>query len=179
MIDIKEITSPVKLDLVIAFSDLTFFSRLTHSKTMDELFQFLFDYYEFVGEIIENSGGTVIKFIGDAVLISYPGELADNAVLGLRELINMGDSWLNDKGMNTRHIIKAHYGPVICGLVGTKGNKRVDIFGETVNGAALLKSNGFAIAPQLFRKLSSDVRKLFKKHTPPISYIPIEERHKD
>jgi hypothetical protein len=49
----------------------------------------------------------------------------------------------------------------------------------TVNIAATLKSNDLAITPQLFRRLNPDTRKLFKKHTPPITYIPVNESHQD
>jgi hypothetical protein len=36
-----------------------------------------------------------------------------------------------------------------------------------------------ALSPQAFRKLEPETRKLFKKHTPPVTYIPVEERHRD
>ena len=179
MIDLREITSPTKIDLVVAFSDLTGFARFSNNIETEDLFNFMSEYYELTGQIIEQTGGIIIKFIGDAILIAYNGESSDNAALGLMDLKESGDKWLQNRGINCRHIIKAHHGSVVCGKIGTKEDKRVDIFGETVNAAALLKSNGFAMTPQLFRKLNSKTRKLFKKHTPPITYIPIEERHKD
>ena len=75
--------------------------------------------------------------------------------------------------------VKVHFDPVICGPIGTRTDKRFDVYGYTVNTAATLKSNGFAMTPQVFRKLRADTRKLFKKHTPPIRYIPLESRHTD
>ena len=39
--------------------------------------------------------------------------------------------------------------------------------------------NGFTLTPQAFRQLNPDTRKLFKKHTPPVTYIPLEELHGD
>lgn len=65
----------------------------------------------------------------------------------------------------------------MAGPIGTRNDKRLDVFGETVNIAAMLKANGIAITPQVFRKLEPETRKLFKKHTPPVTYIPVEERH--
>lgn len=179
MTDLKEITSPTKLDLVVAFSDLTSFARFSNNIKIEDLFDFMSEYYELVGEIIDKTGGMVIKFIGDSILIAYNRESSDKAALGLMELKESGDKWLQCKDINCRHIIKAHYGSVVCGKIGTREDKRVDIFGETVNTAALLKSNGFSITPQLFRTLNSKTRKLFKKHTPPITYIPLGEKHKD
>ena len=176
---ISEISSPVKLDMVVVFSDLTGFAHFSNNIETEDLFNFMFEYCELVGHIIEQTGGTVIKFIGDATLIAYNGESADKAVSGLLDLKESGDKWLQNRGINCRHIIKAHIGSVLCGRIGNKYNKRFDIFGPTVNTTFRLNSNGFAMTPQLFRTLSSKTRKLFKKHTPPITYIPLGERHKD
>ena len=57
--------------------------------------------------------------------------------------------------------------------------KRFDIIGDNVNITATLKSNGFTISVETFRKLKKETRQLFKKHTPPITYIDVEEQHKD
>ena len=54
-----------------------------------------------------------------------------------------------------------------------------DIYGEAVNIAAVLQSNGLTLTAQVFQKLDSSTRQLFKKHTPPITYIPVEEAHAD
>jgi hypothetical protein len=45
--------------------------------------------------------------------------------------------------------------------------------------AAVLKSNRFAITSQVFRKLGPETRKIFKQYTPPVVYIPTEERHQE
>jgi class 3 adenylate cyclase len=74
--------------------------------------------------------------------------------------------------------VKVHYGPVICGPIGCVGDKRIDVYGETVNLTALLTTNGFSISAQAFRQLGKDARTKFKKHTPPYWYIPVEEGHK-
>ena len=176
---LHEITSPLELELVVAFFDLTRYARFARTLSPSDGFEFVSRYYEFVGDVVEKDEGVVIKFIGDAGLIAYPGDKADQAVWHLKELKGKGDDWLQSYGADCRHIIKAHVGPVMCGHVGPRRAKRLDIFGQTVMTAALLKSNGFAITPQLFRKLSADTRKLLKKHTLPVTYIPLEERHKD
>lgn len=68
--------------------------------------------------------------------------------------------------MSCGHYFKAHFGPVMAGPIGIRNDKHLDVFGETVNIAAMLKANGIAITPQVFRKLEPETRKLFKKHTP-------------
>ena len=179
MAGLHEIVSPEELELVVSFFDLSYFARFFRTLSPADGFEFVSKYYEFVGDVIEKDGGIVIKFIGDAGLVAYPGDRADQAVRHLRELKDEGDEWLQSHGADCRHVIKAHVGPVMCGPIGTRREKRLDVLGETGNTAALLKSNGFAITPQLFRKLTADTRKLLKKHTPPVTYIPLEERHRD
>lgn len=176
---LNEINTPQKAKLLVAFFDLTGFARFARNHSEQEIIDTLSAYYQFVGDIIEGSGGKVVKFIGDAGLIVYPEADVNQGVLALKTLKEAGDSWLADHNMASRNIITAHFGPVFCGMVGTRTDKRFDVFGETVNIAATLKSNGLAITPQVFRKLDSDTRKLFKKHTPPITYIPVTESHRN
>jgi class 3 adenylate cyclase len=176
---LRDIHIPQELELVVAYFDLTGFARFCVPRTAAEVFDTLSAYYEFVGEIVEGSGGTVVKFIGDAGLIVYPAVGADQGVVGLKRLKEAGDRWLADHDVSCRHIIKAHVGPVFCGYIGTSTDRRFDVLGGTVNIAVTLQSSGLAITPQLFRKLDPETRKLFKRYTPPVTYIPIEEQHKD
>jgi adenylate cyclase len=165
--------------LVVAFFDLTGFWRFSRAHPPHDVVSTLATYYELVGDLVEEAGGKVVKFIGDAGLLIYPAAEADRAVVGLQHLKAAGDAWLADHDWSCRHIIKAHVGPVYCSQVGTRQEKHFDVFGETVNTAAALPSHGLAITPVLFRQLGPSSRKLFKKHTPPVTYIPVEERHQD
>jgi len=170
--------APQSANFLVAFFDLTGFSRFAQGRSDQEVFAVLSEYYELVGDIVEGAGGRVVKFMGDAGLIVFPEEKVEDGVLALRELQRRGDRWLIDRDSPCRHVIKIHFGEVVCGEVGTREEKRFDLFGRGVNTAALLKSNGFAMTSQTFRKLAPNTRKLFKKHTPPITYIPVEEPHK-
>ncbi len=120
-----------------------------------------------------------MKFIGDAVLVIFPEDRVQEGVLALLRLKHDGDRWMADRDSPCRHVVKAHFGKVWCGAVGTRLKKEFDVFSETVNTAAILRSNGFAVTQQVFRKLDATTRKAFKRHTPPITYIPTEEPHWD
>lgn len=175
----KEIDTPTELEALVAFFDLTAFVKFSKDFSPQEIFGILSEFYEFTGEIIESAGGDIIKFIGDAGLVIFPDHKVDEGVIALKKLKDEGDAWLAGRKIASKNIIKIHYGPVICGPLGTRTDKRFDIIGLTVNTAALLRSNGFAMSAQVFRKLSSETRERFKKHTPPITYIPVEESHRD
>ena len=70
MMDLNEMTSPIKIDLIVVFSDLTGFARFSNNTKTEDLFDFMSEYYELAGVIIEQTGGTIIKFIGDSILIA-------------------------------------------------------------------------------------------------------------
>jgi class 3 adenylate cyclase len=179
MIDLDSISTPTELDVLVAFTDLTLFSRYAKTCSARELFDTISAYYEVVGRVVTDTGGKVVKFIGDTALVAFPDGDIDRGVDALLAVKENGDSWLAQREIPCRHYIRAHFGPVVCGPVGTRSEKRFDLFGETVNLAATLSSRGFAMTPQVFRKLQKEKRKLFKKHTPPITYIPVEESHRD
>ena len=71
-------------------------------------------------------------------------------------------------------VVKLHLGPVAIGKVGSPGEEIIDVYGKTVSVAVTLSSTGFAMTSAVFRSLQPVTRKLFKKHTPPVSYIEME-----
>jgi adenylate cyclase len=173
-----EITAPQEIELMVAFFDLTDFHRFSRAHSAQELFDSLSAYFEYVGDLVEDSGGKVVKFIGDEGFIVYPADNVNRGVLALVDLKNKGDAWLAERNIPCWNVVQVHFGPVICGPVGTRSDKRFDVYGETVNTAAQLKSDGFAMTPELFRKLDADTQKLFKKHTRQVTYILLGERDK-
>ena len=172
-------TDITELNLVVASSDLTQFARYARGRSSREIFELMANYFEMVGDIVSAGGGEVIKFMGDAALMTFPEDGVDAGLAALRRLKEEGDDWCESRGMPCRHVIRAHFGDVVRGSIGTRDTKRVDIFGETVNTAFLVKSSGLAVTPQLFRKLGKEARTFLKKHTPPVRYIGAQERHQD
>ena len=65
---------------------------------------------------------------------------------------------------------------MVCGPFGAAGDKRFDIIGGEVNIAARLPTRSFAISAEAFRTLSTEARTRWKKHTLPVTYIPLDDR---
>ena len=168
----------IQKNLLVVFCDLTNYAKISQKTDEIEVYNYLSRVYELIGEIIEASNGQVIKFIGDAALITFGENDVDKGIIALKKLKTEIDTYNQKIKYESQLIIKAHFGQVICGMVGTKNDKKYDIFGNVVNIAATLPSNGYAISVEAFRKLKPETRKLFKKHTPPITYIGVEEKHK-
>ena len=165
------------VELLVAFVDLTNFARVSHNKTCTEVFDLCAGFFEGLGKIITEAGGTVVKPIGDAALITFPKNKVDAGVLALLQSKLEVDQMMQAADLPCRLIVKAHFGEVATGTIVAGSSKWHEVYGETVNIAATLESKGFAISPQLFRCLGTESRRLFKKHTPPMTYIPLSERH--
>jgi adenylate cyclase len=163
-------------ELVVAFLDLTFFTKDASHRAEVDVAEMIDAYYERVDEHTSRAGGIVVKFIGDGALLVFPPERADDAVVALVDLRRDVDRWLEREGWISRLSVKAHFGSVIAGEFGARAAKRFDVIGNVVNVAARLP-RPFHVTPQVFRLLSPETRKKLKKHTPPITYIPIDDRH--
>jgi len=171
-----ELQLPTERELLIGFYDLFGWMRLTDRVEPARLLETMAGYFTCTGRIVEEAGGRLIKTIGDAGLAVFPAELVDAGVLAFQAVQSQGDAWLAEQGIASHAIVKLHLGPVAIGLVGGPGREIVDVYGKTVNVAATLSSTGLAMTPAVFRRLAPATRTLFKKHTPPITYIDLDDR---
>jgi class 3 adenylate cyclase len=165
----------VETPLIIVFADLTHFT-VNAARTPDvELAALMDGWYELADKRVTPAGGRIVKFIGDAMLAVFPVEAADAAVEALLAMRRDAASFFSARGWDSKLIVKMHAGTVVAGPFGAAADKRFDVIGTEVNVAATLVSRGFAMSPDVFRKLSAAARKAFKKHTPPQTYIPLAD----
>lgn len=166
-----ELRMPTERELLVGFYDLAGYMRHAEKTPPQELLATMAGYFALTGQIVGDAGGRLIKTLGDAGLVAFPAEAADAGVAALRAVQSAGRDWLATHGFRTSIVVKLHLGPVAIGRVGSPGEEIIDVYGKTVNVAASLASTGFAITPAVFRGLTPEMRRQFKKHTPPISYI--------
>jgi class 3 adenylate cyclase len=173
-----DVSSRSEVPLLIAFADLTRFA--VQSARLDDaaLAETMDAHYERVCARVDAAGGRVLKFIGDAALIVFPETAIDPGVEALLAMKEDADAWFAERGWECRLVIKAHFGSVIAGPYGGRSDKKLDVLGKAVNATAMLDSTGVALSAEAFRKLSPELRKRFKKHTPTISYIRTGDPHR-
>ena len=163
-------------ELIISFIDLSTFTRDASHREEAVIAETMDAYYERVAHHAATAAGIAVKFIGDGALLVFPTERADDAVRALLALRDDVDAWMARECWVSRLMVKAHTGKVVAGGFGPRGAKRFDVIGNVVNTTARLP-RPFHVTPQLFRLLSPDARRRFKKHTPPVTYIPTEDGH--
>lgn len=101
---------------------------------------FVQEFYRTVGDAVVGGGGRIVKYIGDAVLVVFPGGGEVEAVrCGLRmrggftELLGRYAS-----GDGARLEVAISSGEVVEGIFGHESLRLYDIMGETVAHAAIL-----------------------------------------
>jgi adenylate cyclase len=145
--DEREIKSA---EVSVLFADISGFTTVAETKSPEEVAEFLSHFFSSAVESIFAYGGTLDKFIGDAVMAFFGAPLpqddhADRAVLAGLMLQRLITEW-NDEREKTglpqvRVRVGINSGPAVVGNVGTE--KRVDytVLGTSVNIASRLESS--------------------------------------
>jgi class 3 adenylate cyclase len=166
----RALSSPIQANVLVATCDCSRFMQSSKGRASAELFADLNDFYLMTDDAVTAAGGLVVKFMGDAALVVFPEDLADQGIMALLALKASVDRWLQDRPIGQSLYVNAHFGEVTLGKMGRAGN--LDLIGETVNIAATLGSRGFGLSQQAFRCLTPEHRKLFRRFTPPVLYLP-------
>lgn len=143
----------VKTTITVLFSDIRNFTTISEKLDAHEVVEFLNRYFERVCAVILAQGGTIDKFIGDAVMVQFgaPVHYPDHAVRALRAALAMRDEaadfrhWMSqrfeDRNLPPFNIgIGIHTGEAIAGNVGSSRRMEYTVIGDTVNLASRLES---------------------------------------
>ena len=159
----------------IGIIDIVSSTKITAKLSDDDTRSFYGIFINFMGSIINEFGGVVIKNIGDALLFYFP-DMHHNDARYFENVVNccmkMIDSHgkINDemdvKGLSScSYRISAVYGPVMIAQMST--STVADIFGSTVNICtkinSLAQANGFVIDGDLYNHVKLSSRFKFKE----------------
>jgi class 3 adenylate cyclase len=168
-----------EVSLLIVFVDLTQYSAQNQRVSDEELAEVIDCYYAHIAAQAEAAGGRLVKVIGDGALLAFPEDAVDAGVAQLLSMKESIDAFFAERDWPCRANIKAHVGSVVAGDFGGARNKQFDVLGKHVNAAAMLPGGGgVTLSVEAFRKLSPELRRRFKKHSAPITYIRVEDPHR-
>jgi adenylate cyclase len=126
-------------DLVILFTDVHNFSIAATSLGPRQA-DFLQEMYVALGDTIVAHGGTLVKYIGDAMLATFPSDYEGKAVDCAIELRNRFGKIVSGRNLPGEIELEVAIGSgeVIAGEFGHPSLRVKDIFGEEVNRTAVL-----------------------------------------
>jgi adenylate cyclase len=148
---------PQRVFATTLFSDIKDFTSVSERMDPEELMTWLNSYMDSMAKIVQEHGGVVDKFIGDAVMavfgVPVPSTTEDarardafNAVtcaLAMRrELFRLGRVWVRQGLPVVGLRIGIYSGPLVTGSVGSAERSNFTIIGDSVNVAARLESFG-------------------------------------
>lgn len=138
-----------KREVAILFSDIRSFTNISECNKPEVIVSFLNRYFSIMVEIIKKHGGTIDKFIGDAIMALFgtPISYEDNAQRAVAAAYEMRQALssvpLEDlvmpENMSFNIGIGIHYGDVIVGSIGSKDKTDYSVIGDSVNLASRLE----------------------------------------
>ncbi len=133
--------------ITVVFSDIRGFTAMAESMGPDAIAQLLSEYFTEMVEVIFEHGGTLDKFIGDAIMslwgapIAHPGDpdRALVAALAMQEAIAaLNRRWESEGRPEIGVGIGINHGDVFAGNLGSHRRLEYTVIGDAVNVAARL-----------------------------------------
>lgn len=134
--------------LTLMFTDLANFTAMSERLTAEATVEVLTEYFNAMTPIIHRFGGTVDKFIGDAVMAFWGAPLDDDrhaehavrAAIEMQAAMEVLSASLQARGLPAIAMrIGLHTGRVVVGNVGSHSRFSYTVIGDAVNLAARLE----------------------------------------
>jgi adenylate cyclase len=132
-------------EVTILNSDIRGFTQLAREMDPDDVVEMLNDYFGVLVPVIFKYGGTIDKFMGDAILAVFGSPEPDpkqhqNAVLAALDMqaaVTRLNEARQSRGAEVREFgIGIHSGEVVHGFVGTANRMEFTVIGDAVNRTA-------------------------------------------
>ena len=131
------------LDAIVWYSDLRDSTRLAAELPPQEFMALLSSYFEKTGRPITDHGGSILKFVGDAILAIFPvndriglqraSREAVQAAWGAVDNLKLQKVSLNGVDEDLSMGIGLHYGKILFGNAGLPDRLEFTMIGATVN----------------------------------------------
>ncbi|MGQ4647973.1 adenylate/guanylate cyclase domain-containing protein [Lyngbya aestuarii] len=126
--------------ITILFADIRGYTSMSEQMTPMETFTLLNDYLACMGQVINEAGGFIDKYIGDAIMALFENENSGcslYAALAMQQRLKVFNEERQSKNQPIIKIgIGIHYGEVVMGTIGFTSRIESTVIGDAVNVAA-------------------------------------------
>ena len=135
--------------VAVLFSDIRGFTSLSESMAPDAMASLLTEYFTEMVDIVFRHGGTLDKFIGDAVMAQWGAPLgapddADRAMQAAIDMIlaldRLNERWRSEGRPELQIGVGLNFGEAFAGNIGSERRLEFTVIGDTVNTASRLCS---------------------------------------
>jgi adenylate cyclase len=134
-------------EVTLLFSDIRGFTTLSETRPPQEVVAILNRYFTLQVDVIFRHGGSLDKFIGDAIMAFWGAPLDDpdhakNAVACALEMVETLLAFRDELGELGKSFdvgIGVHSGPAVVGLIGSEKRREYTSIGDTVNLASRIE----------------------------------------
>jgi adenylate cyclase len=139
-----EVGEFAKRNMTILFSDIRGYTALSESQTPEETFKFLNEYISYVVSAIDENGGFIDKYIGDAIMALFDESHTDRALkaaIAMQLEISNFNQKRSQMGLSPiASGIGIHRGEVVMGTVGSTFRIDSTVIGDAVNVSSRIES---------------------------------------
>jgi adenylate cyclase len=165
--------------VAVLFSDIRGFTTLAARLTPVETARLLTEYFSEMADCVFKHGGTLDKFMGDAVMAQWGAPITeiddadralDAAVDMIRSLDKLNVRWQLQSRPQLKIGIGLNYGEAFAGNIGSERRLEFTVIGDTVNTASRLcawADGGEILLSQAFRDALTRPHQLVER--PPLS----------
>jgi class 3 adenylate cyclase len=135
----------------IMFTDIVGFTTFSEGKTAADAADFLNEHFQILGECVEKTGGTIDKYIGDALMAFWgaPEEMEDSPVqacycaMAIADALERDNARRRQAGLPPVYVrIGIHTGPALVGNIGAEGRVNYTVVGDSVNTCQRVENLG-------------------------------------
>ena len=131
-------------DISVLFSDIRGFTALSETRPPQEIVALLNHYFSRQVEVIFRHGGTLDKFIGDAIMAFWGAPLDDpdharHAIDTALEMSEALEQFKSELSIDFDIGIGIHSGPAVVGFIGSEQKLDFTVIGDTVNLASRIE----------------------------------------
>ncbi len=172
-----------KRPVTILFSDIRGFTSMSEHMNPDAIASLLSDYFTEMVDIIFANGGTLDKFIGDAIMALWgapiphaddPDRAVQAAIAMQRAITSLNEEWTGAGRPSIGVGIGINYGETFAGNIGSHLRLEYTVIGDAVNVASRLCSN--AKAGEIL--ISDPLYKMLKQKPPVESRDPLSVKNR-